>query len=116
MELTVLSDDGASPPLPEEEAWLLQYRRQLLDGIAETGPKARLLEYLIYRHLPDALYDGRVEERAAFIWQSFREITAAWAKTDGSLAALISCARVWSYDVEYDDEELERRLCTALRK
>lgn len=113
MELVVLSDDGEFSPLPKDEEWLLQYRQQLLDGIPETGPKARLLEYLIYRHLPDALYDGRVEERTAFIWRSFREITDAWGKTDGSFAALVECARVWSYEVEYDDEELERRLCTT---
>lgn len=113
MELVVLSDDGEFSPLPKDEEWLLQYRQQLLDGIPETGPKARLLECLIYRHLPDALYDGRVEERTAFIWRSFREITDAWGKTDGSFDALVECARVWSYEVEYDDEELERRLCTT---
>lgn len=113
MELVVLSDDGELSPLPEDEEWLLQYRQQLLDGITETGPKARLLEYLIYRHLPDALYDGRVEERTAFIQRSFCEITDAWEKTDGSFDALVECARAWSYEVEYDDEELERRLCTT---
>lgn len=110
MELVALSDDGANDPLPEDEAWLLAYRDELLQSIEETGPWARLLEYLIYRHLPDALYDGRLDARLAFIRQSFREITDAWEKTDGSMAAMAECARTWSYDVEYDDEELARRI------
>ncbi len=110
MELAVLSDDGTDTALPEDEAWLLAYRDELLQNIEETGPEARLLEYLIYRHLPDALYDGRLDTRLAFIRQSFREITDAWEKTDGSIEAMAECTRAWSYDVEYDDEELERRL------
>lgn len=110
MELAVLSDDGAADTLPEDEAWLLSYRDELLQSIEETGPKARLLEYLIYRHLPDALYDGRLDARLAFIRQSFREITDAWEKTDGAIETMAECARAWSYDVEYDDEELERRI------
>ena len=114
MKLTVLSDDGAEGELPEDEAWLIELREQLWAGISETGPRARLLEYLIYRHLPDALYDGRVEERIAFISQSFREITARWEQTDGSIEALAEAARAWSYDVEYDDEELEKRICAAI--
>ena len=110
MELTVLSDDGGNEPLPEDEAWLMDLRRQLLDGITERGPRARLLEYLIYRHLPNALYDDRVEERIAFIERSFREITDAWDKTDGSLDAIVEYTRSWSYDVEYDGDELEKRI------
>lgn len=110
MQLVILSDDGDNEPVPEDEAWLRDYRSQLLQSITEEGPRARLMEYLIFRHLPDALYDGRLDERVAFVEQSFREITDAWSQTDGSLAALVECARAWSYDVEYDDEELERRL------
>ena len=113
MQLVELSDDGCGETAPEDEAWLLDLRVQLLAGIGETGPRARLLEYLIYRHLPDALYDGRTEARIAFIEDAFREITAAWEQTDGSIAALAECARVWSYDTEYDDEVLEKRLDEA---
>ena len=111
MRLIVLSDGGDVAPIPEDEAWLWDYRDELLRSITETGPRARLMEYLIFRHLPDALYDGRLDARVAFIEQSYCEITAAWSQTDGSIAALAECARAWSYDVEYDDEELERRLC-----
>ena len=111
LELVVLSDDGQNEPLPEDESWLMDYRRQLLSRIDETGPRARLLEYLIYRHLSDALYDGRLEQRLAFIRRSFCRITTAWEQTDGSIQSLAECARCWSYDVEYDDEELEKQLC-----
>lgn len=115
MKLVTLSDDGMGDVIPEDEAWLLSYRDELLQSIEETGPEARLKEYLIYRHLPDALYDGRLDARLSFIRRSFREITDAWEKTDGSMAAMAECARAWSYDVEYDDEELERRLADCDR-
>ena len=110
MLLNVLSDDGVQVQPSEDEVWLLELRDQLLDKITERGPRARLLEYLIYRHLPDALYDNRIEERIAFINASFCEITDAWANTDGSLGAIVECVRAWSYDVEYDEDELERRI------
>lgn len=110
MRLVTLSDDGCGGEPDEDEAWLLELRDEMLSQINETGPRARLMEYLIYRHLPNALYDDRVEERIAFIRRSFETITAAWAKTDGSLEALAECARIWSYDTEYDDEALEAAL------
>ena len=110
MRLVTLSDDGKIEPLPEDEAWLLSVREGLLAGITETGPRARLLEYLIYRYVPDALYDDRLDERLRFIERSFRELTALFDATDGSLSAICDCARQWSYDVEYDDDELERRI------
>ena len=110
MKLLTLSDDGGDEELPEDEAELLTVRENLLNGITETGARARLLEYLIYRHIPDALYDDRLDARLRFIEASFREIVAAWEKTDDSIDALVECARRFSYDVEYDDEEKEKRL------
>ena len=72
--------------------------------------EARLREYLIFRHLPDALYDGLLDERIAFIHSAAEEITSAWSKTDGSLEAIIEATRAWSYDVEYDGEVLEKKI------
>ena len=112
LTLVTLSDDGNAAPLPDDEQWLLDLRDNLLSGITETGPRARLLEYLVFRHLPNALYDDRVEQRLAFIERSFSEITAKWDQTDGSLDAIADVARQWSYDVEYDDEELEKQIGT----
>lgn len=116
MELVTLSDDGEETQLPEDEEWLMAVRDRMLSDIRETGAKARLREYLIFRHFADALYDGRVEERIDFIERSYREITDAWSMTDGSIGALVECARKWSYDIEYDDEEMERRLSAANEK
>lgn len=106
----IVCEAGADEPLPPDEQALWDLRAQLWDAITETGPRARLAEYLIYRHLPNALYDGRVAERIQFIRDAYREVTALWAETDGSLDALAERARRWSYDVEYDDEVIDARL------
>ena len=110
MRLVTLDDDGADEEIPEDEEWLLSYREKLFSEIRECGERARLLEYLIYRHIPDALYDGRVEERCGFVFASFKELTDKWDKTDGTLGALVEICRAWSYDVEYDEDELEKRI------
>ena len=109
MKLITISDDGVEEKQPEDEIWLTEVRDYLLNSALE-GPEARLTEYLVYRHLPDALYDGKLDERVEFIKQARDEIVSAWKNTDGSLDALVECARAFSYDVEYDDEELERRI------
>ena len=98
------SPEDTPEGMTEEERWLWDLRRELWDGIEETGPEARLKEYLIFRHLPDALYDGLLEERISFIRSSWEEITSAWRKTDGSLNALVEVVIRWSYDHEYDDD------------
>ena len=111
LTLVPLGNDETEETAPDEaERWLYDLRNDLLSGITETGPRARLLEYLIFRHLGNALYDDRVEERLAFIEKAFLEITAKWDETDGSIATLAEIARAWSYDVEYDDEALKAQL------
>lgn len=92
--------------LTEEERDLLTFREEWISSIREEGPKARLLETLIFRHLPDALYDGRLEERIGFIRRAFAGITDGW--TDGKIETLAEKARKFSDQVEYDDEVLER--------
>lgn len=107
MRLVPVSEETAEQPeAPSaEEAALRSCRNQLLASVAETGPAARLREYLIYRHFADALYDGRVEERRRLVDRAFDRITEGW---DGaSIPDLIEKARVFSNEVEYDDEKLE---------
>lgn len=116
MKLVIIDDDGEDAGLPEDEAWLLAYRDKMLSEIKEEGPKARLLEYLIYRHIPDALYDDMLEERTAFVYSAYSEIISDWEKTPGTTDDLIECARRFSYDVEYDDEVLMQRIESALQK
>jgi len=108
--LVVIDDDGEHEQLPPDEEWLLEQREQLIDNIEAEGPIARFTEYLMYRHLPDALYDGLVEERMRFIDDSIDEIKSLWAKTSGTLEELIEIVRVWSYNTEYDDEVIPARL------
>ncbi len=92
--------------LTEDERYLLALREEWIASIPDEGPRARLLETLIFRHLPDALYDGRLEKRISFIRRAFAGIVGGW--TDGSLSGLIERARSFSDRVEYDDEALER--------
>lgn len=104
LRLVRLEGDGAEDPT-EDERYLLDLRDRWLASVGEEGPRARLLETLIYRHLPDALYDGRLEERIDFIRRAFHAIADGW--TEGDTATLIERARAFSDRVEYDDEVLE---------
>lgn len=110
MELVVLSDDGKDEGLPEDEAWLLEVRDKLLDEVAEEGPLARFREYLLYRHIADALYDDRLEERIWFVDELVGRARKEWENTDGSIDALVEIVRLISYDIEYDEEEKEKIL------
>ena len=112
LRLVPLEDTEEPPEIPSEaESALLTCRDRLLASVSETGPAARLREYLIYRHLADALYDGRVAERLRLVDRAYDRITAGW---DGrSVADLAERARVFSNEVEYDDEKLEQLLTEA---
>ncbi|MBR3502724.1 MAG: flagellin lysine-N-methylase [Clostridia bacterium] len=105
LRLIRLEGNEAESPTEDEE-YLFALREKWIASIREEGPRARLLETLIIRHLPDALYDGRLEERVGFIRRAFAAITGGW--TDGDPASLIERARVFSDKVEYDDEALEK--------
>ena len=104
MQLVRIAGDGCEA-LDEAERWLMDVRAQMLSEIRETGPRARLREYLIYRHIADALYDDRLEERAAFIDQACAAITRGWQ--EGDIDDLVERCRRFSDTVEYDDEVLE---------
>ncbi len=105
----VAEDTNEQTEIPSaEETALRNYRDRLLALVPETGPAARLREYLIYRHLANALYDGRVEARRRLADRAFERITEGW---DGrSVGDLAERARVFSDEVEYDDEKLEQLL------
>ena len=100
-------DDLAQEP-SEEEIWLREYRDGMLAGVKETGPAARLREYLIYRNLADALYDGKIEERIRFVNIAYEKIISGWSGCN--LEDLVQSARVFSNEYEYDDEGLEKLL------
>ena len=106
LRLIRLGEDASEPeekPGAEEKA-LLDLRNRMLAAVPETGPAARLKEYLIYRHIADALYDGLLENRIRFVQAAFEAITSGW---DGkSLPDLVERARQFSNETEYDDEKL----------
>ena len=104
LRLIRLEGDGAEAPT-EDERFLFDLRERWLASIPEEGPRSRLLETLIFRHLSDALYDGRLEARVDFIRRAYAEITSGW--TDSDPATLVERARAFSDRVEYDDEVLE---------
>lgn len=111
MKLIYLTDSqDEAEEMTEDEAWLLSFRDQLLSQITESGPMARLKEYLIFRHIPDALYDDRLEERIRFVEYFLTQAEQAWEASDGSIEALAEIVRELSYDLEYDEEEKERIL------
>ena len=105
LRLILLEGDGTGEPT-DDERYLFALRDEWLRSLPEEGPRTRLMETLIYRHLSDALYDGRLEERIAFIQRAFAAITDGWR--DGSADSLAERARQFSDAVEYDDEALER--------
>ena len=110
LRLIRLEGDGTEE-LTEDERWLLTFRDEWLRSLPEEGPKTRLMETLIYRHLADALYDGRLDERVAFIRKAFQTMTDGWR--DGRADTLAERARRFSDAVEYDDEALEQWISGA---
>ena len=107
--LRLIRLEGEEEEAPDEtEEWLMNVRQGLLDGVTESGPAARLHEYLIYRHIADALYDGRLEERIAFVERSLAAILDGWDGAD--LPDLIERARKFSNEIEYDDEKLDEMI------
>lgn len=73
-------------------------------------PFSRLLGYFLYRHLPDALTDGRIAERAAFAVLSTRIIGARFAAGEHTLARLVELARLYSSEIEYDTDNVDALL------
>ncbi|MBQ1906977.1 MAG: flagellin lysine-N-methylase [Firmicutes bacterium] len=102
LESCVPCDAPGYGDLPEDERWLMGLRERMLGEAALYGDPmlARLAEYLIYRQLPDALYDGRLEERIEFINRGIEEIAAAWERCAG-FEERCEAARSWSERNEY---------------
>lgn len=112
MKLVVFESDetDASKELPEDELWLMNFRDNMLIENPEEGPIARFREYLIYRHIADALYDDRLEERVNFIDDMVEMVKKRWQESDGTMESLIEIVRIFSYDIEYDEDEKEKYL------
>ena len=69
----------------------------------------QLAVYFLYRHLPAALWDGDAEGKIHFALLSVQMLQ--WlcsAKTDVRFADLLEFARMYSSEIEYSDENLEK--------
>jgi len=65
--------------------------------------------YFLFRHLPAALEDGDVTSKAAFAVLSVNILRALCAgKTEYTLDDLVEFARMYSGEIEYSEENLER--------
>lgn len=111
MKLKIFDDDGTDDELPPDEQWLMSVRRDMLNDAASRTyahpAEQRLLEYLIWRHIADALYDDRLEERVAFIEDSFEKITGEWHRSSyPDLTGLIEICRRFSNEVEYSVSDI----------
>ena len=78
-------------------------------------PQEQLLVYLLYRHLPGALEDGDIADRAAFAvlgWRTVAMLCAAHREVTGavSFADMVEFARAYSAEIEYSDENTEALL------
>ncbi len=67
-------------------------------------PARRLLTYFLFRHLPDARYDGKLAERACFAVFSAKFLLALSKEDD--IEDFCNLARAFSAEIEYSDENL----------
>ena len=74
-------------------------------------PAEQLLSYLLYRHLPGALDDGRFRERIWMCLLALELIFRVCALLPmEKTAALMEAARLFSGEIEYSDENIARIL------
>ncbi len=73
-------------------------------------PFEQLLVYFIYRHLPESMYDLRFSERIAFSVISVMIIYTLCAAQDGDMKNLADIARMYSAEIEYSEENINKLL------
>jgi len=84
------------------------WEQKLADMQSETQkweiPFEQLLFYLLFRHLPGALDDGRYSERAALCVLLLRTIRAF---PSDSMEELVELCRMASSEIEYSDQNID---------
>ena len=97
-----------------DEGWTEKLNELKKSVVAESNDEElstafeQLLIYLIYRHLPDSLYDGRFEERVKFALFSYDIIKALLqVQKKAELNDLIEIVRMYSAEIEYSDENID---------
>lgn len=106
-----VSERDFTATLPEDERFLFYYRKTLLEAKTDLpAPLARFREYLIFRHIPNALYDDRLQEREAFVEETVQTAYDLWQRAGGGAEDLCSLVRDFSENAEYDDVLLDELL------
>ena len=127
----ILDAVGIKLPEKSHEEWIEYFsslecldesRNHLLRTASERAlphefqiPALKLLEYFLYRHLAGSLEDDRFAVRAAFAVLSTGMICRMWAgilAEKGILTAedMADCARIYSSEYEYSDENTQALL------
>jgi len=106
LSLIVIEDDGDDIELPEDEEYLMDVRNNLWDAIAQkefpTTMHRRLAEYLVYRHIADALYDDRLDERIEMVEEYYQDcIKRLENPSNPSLEEFILACVDFSIEIEY---------------
>ncbi len=74
-------------------------------------PAEQLLVYFLYRHMSEGIYDGKLSERIAFAIVSCCIIFAiSDAICKDNIQTLADIARMYSAEIEYSDENIEKIL------
>ncbi len=68
----------------------------------------QLLVYLIFRHFTDCQYDDRLKERVLFAALIYKVIKAM--NISNTIEELIEISRLYSCEIEYSDENIDRLL------
>ena len=68
----------------------------------------QLLVYLIFRHFSDCQYDGKIKERILFAVLIYKVVKTM--NTSNTLKELIEISRLYSCEIEYSDENINRLL------
>lgn len=92
-----------------------KYLLTIKDGI-ETAPAdnsldtayEQLLVYLLFRHFSDCRYDGKTKERVMFTALIYKVIKTM--NISNTLEELIEISRLYSCEIEYSDENINRLL------
>lgn len=92
-----------------EKIKLLKCDRKELMGDWDL-PFEQLIIYFIYRHLSEAVYDGRYTERIKFAILSFEIIKHIFSHCGETWDNLIDICRMYSSEIEYSEENTEEIL------
>lgn len=108
--------------LDEKWTFMLDDLKQycLDDSVFENSelqiPFEQLSCYFVFRHMSDALWYGDYAQRVAFTLMSCYLIGALWSEyidANGSIKQedIIEIVRIYSSEVEYSEDNMERLLC-----